>query len=44
MTKANNNSLQSAKEVKNDEFCTQLFDIEKELRNYTHHFDGKTIF
>ena len=27
----------------NDEFYTQLTDIEKELRHYSKHFEGKTI-
>lgn len=30
--------------MKNDEFYTQLSDIEKELRHYKEHFAGKTIF
>lgn len=38
------NSLNSAKQVKNDEFYTQLTDIEKELRYYRKHFKGKTVF
>ena len=28
----------------NDEFYTQLSDIERELRHYTSHFKGKTVF
>jgi len=38
-----NRSLRAAKAIKQDEFYTQLSDIEKELRNYTAHFKGKTI-
>lgn len=39
-----NKSLGAAKKAKNDEFYTQLIDIEKELRHYTHHLKGKVIF
>ena len=35
--------LHKAKDVKNDEFYTQLTDIEKELIHYKHHFKGKTV-
>jgi len=38
-----NRSLQAAKATKQDEFYTQLSDIEKELRHYTAHFKGKTV-
>ncbi|MDR2518854.1 MAG: adenine-specific methyltransferase EcoRI family protein, partial [Spirochaetaceae bacterium] len=38
-----NKKLHRAKEQKNDEFYTQLTDIEKELGHYTSHFKGKTI-
>ena len=41
---AKNNNLHKAKTAKNDEFYTQLTDIEKELRYYKTHFKGKTIF
>ena len=44
MAKSLNNNLKKAKEVKNDEFYTQLSDIEKELRHYKEHFKGKTVF
>ena len=44
MTKFQNNSLKSAKALKNDEFYTELSDIEKELRHYKKEFHGKTIF
>lgn len=39
-----NISLQKAKIAKNDEFYTQLSDIDKELRHYGRHFDGKTVY
>ena len=38
-----NASLRSAAKVKNDEFYTQLSDIENELYHYRKHFEGKTI-
>ena len=38
-----NRSLHAAKATKQDEFYTQLSDIEKELRHYTAHFKNKTI-
>lgn len=38
------NSLHAAKVAKNDEFYTQLGDIEKELRYYKNHFNGKVVF
>lgn len=41
---ANNDNLQIAKTIKNNEFHTQLSDIENELRYYKDHFKGKTIF
>lgn len=41
---ANNKTLARAKEEKNDEFYTQLSDIENELRNYKEHFKNKIIF
>jgi hypothetical protein len=37
-------NLQKAKSSKKDEFYTQLSDIEKEMRNYKHHFRGKVIY
>jgi len=39
-----NDKLKRAKAQKNDEFYTQLEDIENELRYYKKHFKGKTIF
>src|SRR5688572_6891865 len=38
-----NRSLRAAKATKQDEFYTQLSDIEKELRHYTKHFNDKTV-
>lgn len=39
-----NKSLGAAKKEKNDEFYTQLVDIEKELRHYAGQLRGKVIF
>lgn len=38
-----NSNLHAAKTAKNDEFYTQLTDIEKELKHYKEHFAGKTV-
>ena len=38
-----NRSFHAAKASKQDEFYTQLTDIEKELKHYTAHFNGKTV-
>ena len=44
MTKKNaNRSLHAAKATKQDEFYTQLSDIEKELKHYQKHFKNKTV-
>ena len=40
---AGNTNLSAAKRAKNDEFYTQLTDIEKELRHYRKHFKDKTV-
>ena len=40
---AGNNSFARAKSAREDEFYTQLTDIEKEMRHYRKHFAGKTI-
>lgn len=37
-------TLQLAKKAKNDEFYTQLTDVEAELRHYKNHFKGKTVY
>lgn len=39
-----NTNLQNAKVAKNDEFYTELSEIEKELRNYKDKFKGKIVF
>ena len=38
-----NENLRKAKRQKNDEFYTQLSDIENELRHYTGHFRDKSV-
>ena len=40
---AGNTSLGTAKTAKEDEFYTQLSDIEKEMRYYRRHFKGTTV-
>ena len=40
---ATNRTLQRAKAGRNDEFYTQLSDIENELKHYRPHFKGKTV-
>ena len=39
-----NKHLINAKNTKNDEFYTQLSDIEKELKHFRKHFDNKIVF
>ena len=41
---AGNTNLQNANKAKNDEFYTQLVDIENELKHYKQHFKDKIIF
>ena len=41
---AGNASLRKADKAKNDEFYTQLIDIENELKHYKKEFEGKTVF
>lgn len=41
---AKNENFKKAKKEKNDEFYTQLTDIERELRHYKKHFKDKTVF
>jgi Adenine-specific methyltransferase EcoRI len=36
--KSGNTNLRKANKIKNDEFYTQLSDIEKELRHYEEYF------
>ena len=42
--KVNHSLLKKAKSNKNDEFYTQLSDIESELKHYERHFEGKVIY
>ena len=39
-----NTNLHAAKDKKNDEFYTQISDIENELRYYKKHFKGKVVY
>ena len=41
---ATNKLLTKAKKSKNDEFYTQLKDIESELKHYKSHFKDKVVF
>ena len=41
---SNSDNLRKAKKDKNDEFYTQIYDIENELKHYKEHFKGKTVF
>lgn len=43
-TKKANSNLHRAAKVKNDEFYTQLADIEKELKHYKDQFCGKVVY
>ena len=43
-TMAGNADLNHASRAKQDEFYTQLADIEAELRHYRNHFREKTVF
>ena len=40
----NNKALGAASKAKQDEFYTQLSDIENELKHYKEHFKGKVVF
>lgn len=42
--KSKNSSLSTAKNNKEDEFYTQLSDIEKELKHYRNHFKNKVVY
>ena len=44
MAKPKNASLTAASKAKEDEFYTQITDIEKELRYYKKHFQDKIVF
>lgn len=39
-----NQNLHNAKKIKNDEFYTQLSDIEKEMQHYKQHFKNKIVY
>ena len=39
-----NKNLKNAKKEKNDEFYTQLSDIERELKRYKKHLKDKVVF
>lgn len=39
-----NTNLHKAKSEKNDEFYTQLHDIENEIKHYRDHFKGKSVY
>ena len=41
---AKNKDLNAAQKARKDEFYTQLTDIEKEMRYYRKHFQGKVVF
>ena len=41
---SNNKNLHRAKKEKNDEFYTQITDIENELKHYKKHFENKVVF
>lgn len=43
-SKSLNSNLADAKKAKEDEFYTQLSDIERELRHYRRHFKGKVVY
>lgn len=41
---ADNLALTEAKQNQNDEFYTQIVDIENEMRHYEPHFEGRTVY
>ena len=43
-TKSQNKNLRKANKAKNDEFYTQLTDIEKELKHYKEQLKGKVVY
>jgi len=43
-TESKNSSLSKARDAKQDEFYTQLSDIEKELKHYKKHFKNKVVY
>jgi hypothetical protein len=44
MAKSKNKNLHDANKAKNDEFYTQLPDIENELKHYKNHFKNKVVY
>ena len=42
--KTKNDNLHKAKDAKKDEFYTQLYDIERELKHYKNHFKDKVVY
>lgn len=44
MSESKNNKLNKARKAKNDEFFTQITDIENELQYYAEHLKDKTIY
>ncbi len=44
MAKSSNSNFHRAAKVKNDEFYTQLIDIEKELKHYKDQFRNKVVY
>ncbi len=41
---SDNSQLAEARRTKQDEFYTQIADIENELKHYKQHFAGKTVY
>ncbi|WP_227985731.1 adenine-specific methyltransferase EcoRI family protein, partial [Streptococcus dysgalactiae] len=44
MRENSNDFLRKAKKNKNDEFYTQMIDIERELKHYRNQFKGKIVY
>ena len=44
MSGSKSSNLAAARTAKEDEFYTQLADIERELSNYREHFRGKIVY
>lgn len=44
ITKSSNTNLRKANKAKNDEFYTQLTDIEKEIKHYKEQFRGRVVY
>ena len=44
MNKILNNTVNSARQTRRDEFYTEYSDVEKELSHYSKHFKDKTVF